>query len=200
MKGSIYEGGLRVPSIVEWPAKKLKGHIAMPASTCDFYPTLLAMAGIKHEAAHVLDGIDLSSVMTGGAGPRGRSIGFWSGFGNGDLCHSDTELKALMEKQQAGEPLPEDTQCLRITSNQQTPVPEDTATGHAAWNDWPWKLHRINGTGYELYHLENDPMETNNLAQQPEHKERVQRMQKELDAWMRSVMRSHNGMDYAKDR
>ncbi|MBT4815221.1 MAG: sulfatase-like hydrolase/transferase, partial [Lentisphaerae bacterium] len=39
-KGSIYEGGLRVPGIIEWPARKLKGRTAVPVSTCDMYPTL----------------------------------------------------------------------------------------------------------------------------------------------------------------
>ncbi len=65
------------------------------------------------------------------------------------------------------------------------------------WNDWPWKLHRINGKEFELYNLTDDPMETTDLSSDPKHTQRLQRMKKELDAWMRSVVRSLNGEDYA---
>ena len=42
-KGSIYEGGLRVPSIIEYPSKFTPSRIAAPASSTDIYPTLLAL-------------------------------------------------------------------------------------------------------------------------------------------------------------
>ena len=73
---------------------------------------------------------------------------------------------------------------------------ETTAQGHAAWNDWPWKLHRINGDKFELYNLEDDPMESRDHADNPRHRQRFAKMRKELDAWMRSVIRSLNGKDY----
>ena len=75
--------------------------------------------------------------------------------------------------------------------------------GHAAWNDWPWKLHRIAGDSgdvFELYNLADDAMETADLSTHPEHKQRFDQMKRELDAWMRSVVRSINGADYRKDR
>jgi hypothetical protein len=75
----------------------------------------------------------------------------------------------------------------------------DTAKGHSAWNDWPWKLHRIDGMTFELYHLEKDPEETNDLSSDPIHRERLERMKAELDAWMRSVIRSLNGEDYHQE-
>ena len=55
-KGSIYEGGLRIPSIIEWPTRSLSGRTAVPAWTCDMYPTLLAMAGIKGDFPHLWTG------------------------------------------------------------------------------------------------------------------------------------------------
>lgn len=48
----------------------------------------------------------------------------------------------------------------------------------------------------ELYHLIDDPMEATDLAKDPAHQERRERMRQELDAWMRSVIRSLNGKDY----
>ena len=57
----------------------------------------------------------------------------------------------------------------------------NTFPGHAAWLDWPWKLHRIeknNEVKCELYSLTTDPMEETDVSDQ--NKERVQQMKLEL--------------------
>lgn len=195
-KGSVYEGGLRVPSIFEWPARQLKGRSNLPSTTSDLYPTLLAMAGLELIAPHPLDGIDITGAFDGSMKERGAGIGFWHHFGKGDLTYSDRFLKAIMEKQQAGDPPPHNPDRLRMRVDQFPQHPEDIAKGHAAWSDWPWKLHRIDGETYELYHLIDDPMERNNLATNPAHTERLAIMKRDLDTWMRSVTGSLNGGDY----
>ena len=195
-KGSIYEGGLRVPAILEWPARKLQGRTAVPVSTCDLFPTLLSMAGVESDFPHQLDGIDLSDIIAGKVQKRSKPLGFWHKFQQGQATWSDRILKAIMEKQQAGAPEPYDPPRMRKDVDAFPQFAENNATGHAAWNDWPWKLHRIDGERYELYNLERDPLETTDLSTQPEQRQRLQRMQKELDAWMRSVVRSLNGKDY----
>lgn len=198
-KGSIYEGGLRIPGIIEWPARKLKGRTSVPVSTCDIYPTLMTMAGVTLNAPHPLDGTDVSDIIAGKADKRGKPMGFWHQLQGGQSTWSDRILKAIMEKQQAGAPLPHDPPRMRKDVDEFPQFPEDTAKGHAAWNDWPWKLHRINGRKLELYNLADDPMETTDLARDPRHRQRLERMGSELDAWMRSVIRSLNGRDYQQD-
>ncbi len=78
------------------------------------------------------------------------------------------------------------------------PYGEEHLTGHAAWLDGDWKLHRITGEDgaprVELYRLADDPAETTDLAGR--HPGRVQAMSGSLDAWMRSVIDSLNGADY----
>lgn len=101
-----------------------------------------------------------------------------------------------MEKQQSRALPPHSPERLRKDVDDLPQYPEDIATGHAAWNDWPWKLHRINGDKYELYHLGDDPFEADDLSRNPAHRERLEKMKRELDAWMRSVIRSCNGEDY----
>jgi arylsulfatase A-like enzyme len=197
-KGSIYEGGLRVPAILEYPARKLKGRTSVPVFTCDLYPTLMAMAGVTLVAPHPLDGIDVSDVISGTVKTRSKPIGFWHNFQKGQRTKSDAILKAIMTKQHSNAPLPHDPPRMQKKVAEFPQIPENTAKGHAAWNDWPWKLHRIGGKKYELYHLEKDPMETSSLAKDPKHSPRLERMKKELDAWMRSVIRSFNGKDYKK--
>ena len=70
--------------------------------------------------------------------------------------------------------------------------------GHAAWLDWPWKLHRIQDQEgdirWELYQLEKDPLETNDLASGEPAK--AGEMRSGLEAWQKSVIRSLYGLDY----
>ena len=166
-KGSIYEGGLRVPAVMEWPRRKLRGRTAIPVTSCDLYPTLMAMAGVELKAPHPLDGIDASGIITGKVKQRGRAMGFWHNIQGGQSTWSDRILKAIMEKQQAGAPAPHDEHRMRKDVDEFPQFAEDTARGHAAWNDWPWKLHRINGKKFELYNLQDDPMETADLSGDP---------------------------------
>lgn len=195
-KGSIYEGGLRIPAILEWPARKLSGRTSVPAWTCDIYPTLLALTGIRHNPSHPLDGIDLSEIFAGEVRERGRPMGFWHRFQSGQATWSDRIQKAILEQQQAGVPRPHNAHRIRKDVDEFPQFPEDTATGHAAWNDWPWKLHRINGDQYELYNLADDPMETNDRSDDPLQQTRLSAMKQELRTWMRSVIQSLNGKDY----
>ena len=47
-KGTLWEGGLRVPGIVEWPARIAKPFISeTPCSTLDIYPTVLEATGAR---------------------------------------------------------------------------------------------------------------------------------------------------------
>ncbi|EMI41037.1 sulfatase-like hydrolase/transferase [Rhodopirellula sp. SWK7] len=203
-KGSVYEGGLRVPAIIEWPARQLHGRTAVPAWTCDIYPTLLSMAGVetsddvenRGHTVHPLDGIDISDIIAGESTTRGTPMGFWHQFQPGQATYSDRILKGIMESQQASAPLPHNEYRMQKDVADFPQFPENSTTGHAAWNDWPWKLHRINGNRVELYNLVDDPMETIDLAGDPAHQGRSVRMQEALDAWMRSVVRSINGADY----
>ena len=195
-KGSIYEGGLRIPSIIEWPAEKLSGRTSVPAWTCDMYPTLLAMAGVNLLAPHPLDGIDISDIIAGRVTKRSSPMGFWHGFQSGQATWSDRIQKAIMEKQQAGAPMPHNAMRMKKDVDEFPQFATENAKGHAAWNAWPWKLHRINGEKYELYNLENDPMESTDLSGDPSHHTRVNKMKSELHDWMQSVIRSINGGDY----
>ena len=199
-KGSIYEGGLRAPAILEWPGGKISGRTAIPVSSSDLYPTLMAMAGVELVARHPLDGTDVSAIIAGKVEKRSKPIGFWHNLQKGQATWSDRILKDILEKQEKDADLPHNVERMRKDVDEFPQFPEDTAEGHAAWNDWPWKLHRINGEKFELYNLEDDPMEASDLSGDPGHAERLERMKAELDAWMRSVIRSLNGKDYAQEQ
>lgn len=64
-KGSSYEGGMRVPSLVWGPGHVKPGMVSKMGSTLDLLPTLSKLAGVVLPADRQLDGYDLSGVWKG---------------------------------------------------------------------------------------------------------------------------------------
>ncbi len=198
-KGMIYEGGLRVPAMIEWPAKIKEPRVTkIPAVTSDIFPTLLEITGIDADPERPLDGISLLGVIDDEIESREEPIGFWNYPGSGFSTPSAVWMQELLEAQKKGD-MVGDSALLRI--EEATTIPQysvDTLPGHAAWLDWPWKLHRIyNKDGnitWELYNLEEDFMESKDLLLA--EGARVQTMKSDLEEWQRSVVRSLNGEDY----
>ena len=123
-------------------------------------------------------------------------MGFWHKFQDGQSTWSDRILKSVMEKQNAKAPLPHNMHRMRKDVDEFPQFAKDKTKGHAAWNAWPWKLHRINGDKYELYNLVDDPNEGTDLSNMPDHQKLLADLKGELDAWMKSVIGSINGKDY----
>jgi len=63
-KNTMWEGGLRVPGIIEWP-KIIKPRITKyPVSTMDIFPTILEIVGLKnYEASNHLDGESIVDIF-----------------------------------------------------------------------------------------------------------------------------------------
>jgi arylsulfatase A-like enzyme len=60
-KGSLHEGGIRVPFVVRWDGRVVAGGVDdTPLQLFDLYPTLVAIAGGALPADHAVDGVDLS--------------------------------------------------------------------------------------------------------------------------------------------
>ena len=63
-KGSVYEGGYRVPAIAWMPGTIKKGTVSTAlASTLDLYPTLIAMAGNEISNQEELDGLNIKNTF-----------------------------------------------------------------------------------------------------------------------------------------
>jgi len=65
-KGDIYEGGVRIPTIIYAPNKTAKGvKIDEPIISMDYYPTLMELAGISSEKTRdqAVDGRSLASLI-----------------------------------------------------------------------------------------------------------------------------------------
>jgi hypothetical protein len=152
LKTTVYQGGIRVPCFVQWPARVKPGlKIDRIASHLDLLPTLLAAAGVPLPKVP-LDGRSLLPLLEGKpAGWKDRSI--HTQWHRGD-------------------------------------APE-LFRSHAVRTQ-RWKL--VNGV--ELYDMDADPAEANNVA--AAHPEVVARLRGETETWFRSVAASRGG--YAPPR
>ena len=76
-KGSLYEGGIRVPLLVHWPGVTEAGRACDAAvTTSDLTPTILALAGSAPPAGVTLDGVNLVPVLKGEC-DAARPAVFW---------------------------------------------------------------------------------------------------------------------------
>ena len=65
-KGWLYEGGIRVPTIVKAPGVSKKGFVSkVPVASMDFYPTILDLAGIPLKPEAHVDGSSMVPVLKG---------------------------------------------------------------------------------------------------------------------------------------
>ncbi len=79
-KGSVYEGGVREPTIVKWPRVTPAGSVCnTPVITMDFYPTILNATGTKGDDVHnsQVDGVDLNRVLRDPNARLNRDALFW---------------------------------------------------------------------------------------------------------------------------
>lgn len=78
-KGSLYEGGIRVPMIFHWPGVIPAGAVSdTPVLSVDFFPTLLALAQAPAPPGQPLDGVDLSKLLFDPSGaPLQREAIYW---------------------------------------------------------------------------------------------------------------------------
>lgn len=76
-KGSLYEGGIRVPMIVHWPGRIAPGSAAHePVISVDLLPTFLAAAGVGDSSQQPRDGVNLMPLLTGTAALQPRAL-YW---------------------------------------------------------------------------------------------------------------------------
>ena len=150
-KGRVYEGGLRVPCVIEWPEYIEGGQVSnYPASTMDIFPTLAAILNLPQEVmTKPVDGNSILHVFKGEPGMRENPIPFK--FQNkGALIDNNYKLVAvdIREKQ------------------------------------------------YELYDLDQDPAESENILSI--QSEKGEEMIQYYESWLGSVENSVAGEDYAE--
>ncbi len=82
-KRSVYEGGIRVPGIVEWPTKISTAVSDVPVSSGDILPTMLDIWNIEMPDSRPLDGESFLPILTADASSRSQTIK--TAFGNDQM-------------------------------------------------------------------------------------------------------------------
>ena len=198
-KGDIWEGGIRVPAIIEWPDRIPSPRVnTIPAATFDIYPTLLEIADVTMADQPPLDGISLLPLLEGDVETRSQPMGFWDHPSAGCRTPSNQLLEELAQEQAAGTVSPASEKTTFLSGVINPAYSGVDLPGHAAWIDGDFKFHRIadeeGSVQYSLFELASDREEQIDLIEQ--EPERAKRMQVELESWQRSVLRSINGEDY----
>jgi len=187
-KGTVYEGGLRVPMIVRWPGKAEPRTVRQElVSTIDILPTILAAVGEPPLAT--LPGRALQPLF-GESDPlawREYIFGFTTGsFPRACFVqHSvrDVRYKLISsprpgtENLDAGTYLDERHQHFVVSgaiAAEQAAAPEHVRAAFVRWSLPP---------RYELYDLEADPNEWTNLAEDSQHDAAKRRLIAALEDW-----------------
>ena len=197
-KGQVYEGGVRVPAVIDWPRRFPEPRsTSVHGVTSDILPTLCDLTG-QDLPNRPLDGISLVPVFGGSMDDRPEPICFWSFSRNpehGTEPYIDPELQA------GTTPLVKymDGRLTRNFRNFHHPeIEEGDFDGRRAILDTRYKLvieGEGEGSGPELFDIRADPAESNNLASS--EPEEVDRLEQELRQWQQSVLESLTGADYS---
>lgn len=200
LKGSLHEGGLRVPAIIEWPAAIPTPRVStVPCVTSDILPTLLDLLGLRHPAPQrPLDGISLKSLIVDGTmTKRPAPIGFWIYPAGPETAHPSWLPQHLMRGT-----TPTTRNPAILFRNHHHPVARTGKFGGAAaWTDNRYKLVANAACGNNdhsrhalLYDLLADPSESMDIASK--HPDIVRRLHAELHDWQCSVELSLTGANY----
>lgn len=157
-KGTAWEGGIRVPTLMRWPSKIPAGTTCDElACTVDILPTVASLIGAELPK-HKIDGHNIVSLMVGGAEVKSPHETMPCYYANDELqAIRDREWKLI---------LPHQYRTLAGKSGGKGGVPAkyDSAS-----------------VGLELYSMKNDRSETKNVAR--ENPEVVARLQAAAETW-----------------
>lgn len=185
-KGSVYEGGVRVPGVVRWPAGGLAGGRAVGEMVhfADWLPTLLAAAGANPpEGSLPIDGVDVLGVLRGEAGKVcTRRFWQWNRLTpcvQSNAAMRDGDWKLVRPSIGATFHVP-DIHLLSVSMYRPEYFIENGIIRAA---DVPWQLEGVPAP--QLFNLGDDPQEQHDLA--GEQPARATRMLRELETWFEQV-------------
>ena len=184
-KGSVYEGGIRVPMVIRWPAGLDAGReVGEMIHFCDWLPTILSMVGVELPADNLpIDGANVLPLLRGERGKvQAKRFWQWNRYTPLPTCNAavrDGDWKLVRPAIKEAMQVP-DSQWLRVSMYE----PEYfIANGVIREPEPPREVPAPPPP--ELYNIAEDPLEVNNAADR--HPQIVHRMVRELETWFAEV-------------
>lgn len=184
-KGSVHDGGIRVPALVRWPAGLPTGTHAGFFHMVDWRPTLLQWAGVCDTGGLPLDGVDQGGVLRQEQPPFNPTRCWqWNRYEptrayNAAIRDGAWKLIRPFVPEVFAVP---DLHWLEVSMYQ----PEHFIR-HGLVKEPKPEIAIPPPPAVELYQLEQDPHESKNLA--PQNPDVVSRLEHKLDLWFEDVMR-----------
>ncbi len=185
-KWTCYDPGIQAGVLARWPGR------IKPGSVCDeivqytdVVPTLIEAAGGKPSAN--LDGHSFLNLL------EGRGVGHWQ------YVYALQTTRGIINAPQGGyavRAIRDQRYKLILNLQHETTFTNFMTKEEAIWKSWleaaaqgDAKAKKLveryqHRPAVEFYDLQNDPWELENVADQPQHKERIEKMRRELFAWM----------------
>ena len=183
-KGSVYEGGIRVPAIIRWPAGLPGGRqVNEMVHFADWFPTLLAAAGIPLQVERELDGMNVLPVLRGEPGQVCTTRFWqWNRYQPVVTCNAalrDGDWKLVRPLQPEAMQVP-DIHWLWVSMyGPEYFLQNGIFRNQEPERDLPAPVEP------ELYYLSEDPLEQHNLAAQ--YPEKARFMLLKLENWFEEV-------------
>lgn len=184
-KGTVYEGGIRVPMLVRWPdGLPGRGETNAMVHFSDWFPTLLAMADIPVPPALRLDGVNVLPVLRGEPGAVcPKRFWQWNRYTPLVTCNAavrDGEWKLVRPAIAEAMAAPCCNPWLRISMYE----PERLIASGPIRDPEPPRTVPPPPPP-ELYNIAQDPRETANLAAQ--YPDVARRLLRDLETWFADV-------------
>lgn len=180
-KGSVYEGGIRVPLMVKWSGKVAPNtRVNTPVICEDLFPTILGMAGVKnYDVVQTVDGKSLVNLVTKGSKLAAKAAK------RGEIADQRAANAFVVPEEVSG--IDPERELIFHYPHQWKPYDLVDIDYLSAVRKGDWKLlYRMRTGTLELYNLKSDIGEQNNVA--AEHPEKV----KELAAAISTKLREWN--------
>jgi arylsulfatase A len=194
-KGSTYEGGIRVPGLIQWPAGGLEGgrEVDRMVHFTDYFPTLLSAAGLEGAVtdaeAPPIDGVNVLGVLRGEDGETcTKRFWQWNRYSpviTSNAAVRDGEWKLVRPKISEAMEVPD---IRHLHTSMYTPeyfVENGIFRGDPEREIPP-------PPPAELYNLVSDPREQDECS--AEHPEVVERLTRELESWFEDVERDRSSI------
>lgn len=162
-KSTVYQGGVRIPLMMYWPDGITPGSVYNElVQNIDFSPTFLELAGVDLTTVDPVDGVSLKKVLAGHTSPVHEHLFFEIGFARG-----------VMTK---------DWKYIAVRYDEKSSKEMEQGTVYTGWNGHtytrPYYI-RNSHLGYhaallnpnyfqsdQLYNLQNDPREEDNIFEE----------------------------------